>query len=1104
MKNNLTFYLTLLLTLVLQITFAQQKVVTGVVTEAGTGEPIPGVNVYVKGTKRGAATDFDGKYVIKAKQGDILEFSYLGYKTTTRKVGSSNTINVEMASDKNELETVVINALGVEVKKASEKGITVSNVKAKVLQTTGESDPVAALAGKVSGVNINLASGDPGASTNITIRGPKSIVLSNQPLFVVDGMPIIDDIYGSGVDGVERPSKIADIDPFNIESIKVIKGGAAAAIWGSKGANGVIVITTKRGRSVKGKLNLSLTSSIAFDNSLTRFPLQDKFGQGKNSEYPYPGNEYVAAGSWGDKIESRSGDPDVPNQPDYFYFVDQDGKKWYQVKAHEKHSKETFNDKNYNAVIGTGTTIRNTFQLSTATDKAKYIFGINYLDQKGIFKNSFYKKTGIFFGNTFNPTKKFKVTSNFQYIHTKQNAIQKGSNLSGLLLGLYRTPADFDNSGYVGTKYDVFNGVIHRFSQRGYRQHIGTDYKGRQSAGIGYNNPLFTVNEQKNPYNSNHVLLGSNLEYQVKDWFKVILKGGVDYANENAATYFPVNSGEAPLGSYSGYIYTYLRLNGDIIGQIDKDLNKDWNLNALVGINFLHDQINYTYGAYGDFLLPTDVPNASNATDKDNSGGIGEGFKRKSSGYTTATLSYKDLFYTTLTGRGEFSSTYEGFITYPSVTLAFDVTNLEYFKKKDNNKLNQLTLRAAYSRAGKEPDAYLRDTYYHGASGGDGYGSYWAATGYGGAFTISIIEGNQYIQPEITSEFEVGTDIRMFNNRFSLNLAYYNSLSTDLLLYQRMPPSYGFEYKWNNIAEMTNKGFEIETSYRILQKDNGLTWTLGGTLSHNKNLVTKIVGSKSVYLDGFISTSSRVAPGYGFGILRTGDYKRDDNGNIVLNDNGFPEASLEPVFYGDPNPDFKASIYTNFSYKNFRLRILSDGSFGGQSWDGTYGALTHFGRTLETANEVTVSHDEALQITNFAGEKIYQINGAVQNDDGSYTVRGNLYDFGGGTVLLDESWYTNNGGGFGKIGSQFFRDATWIKLREVTLSYNLKAKLLKKAKIKSINFGITGRNLYLWTKDKGWNIDPESNLSGSSRGRGLQYFNHPTTKSLIFTTTINF
>ena len=1119
MRKKYYLLLTFILTLVVQVGFAQTKTITGVVKEAGTGDPLPGVNVTVKGTNTGASTDFDGKYTIKAEPGQTLVFSFLGYKTVSKKVGNNNIINVNLQEEQEMLKAVTINALGIEVKKASQKAIAISNVKAKTLLSSGESDPVAALSGKVSGVNINLASGDPGASTNITIRGPKSILLSNKPLFVVDGIPIVDDIYGSGVAGVERPSKIADIDPNNIESIKILKGGSAAAIWGSKGANGVILITTKKGKKAKkGQFDVTINSSFSIDNALTKFPLQDKYGQGRNGKYFYPGNWFTESGSWGDKIADRSGGQDdymfyYPNdEQNSYYFVDQNGKKWFYIFGvssednYGKHSKETFNKKNYDAVIGTGNTLRNSIQISTATDKARYFLGFNHLDQTGIFANSYYKKIGLNYNSIMNPNKKLTIKTNVQYSNTKQNAIQKGSNLSGLLLGLYRTPADFDNSGYIGESH-VF-GTVYKFSQRSYRQPLGTTYKGRGYLGqsAGYNNPLFTVNAQKNPYYTNHIITGTNFSHQTFEWLRLTAKAGVDYANEKADEYMPVNSAGDILGSYDTYIYSYLQISGDLIAQINTQINDDITADILVGYNVFHKESDYNESYYYDFILPTETPNPYNAVDKKKYPNFGTSVRRKNSGYGTATISYKDLLYATLTGRVERSSAYYGLISYPSASLAFDVHNLEYFKKQDSDLINQLTLRASWSKVGNEPPPYRLDTYYTSAYDRESYDSYWSASDYGGAFWRSIIKGNPDIQPEITTELEFGADIKMFDHRLSLNASYYDSKSTDLILYEKVPAATGYLYKWNNVAEMTNKGYELEASYKIINKrDLGLT--LGGTYSKNKNTVTKLKGSDYIYLDGFISTSSGVAEGYGYGVLRTTDFSRDDNGNLVFDDNGFPSSPTQEEVDGtyiNSNPDFKASVYTNFNYKNFSLRVLADGSFGGQSWDGTYGALTFFGRTLETANEVTVSATEASEIVNYDGTAIQSLGNAVHNPDGSYTVRGNIRDFGAGPVLLDQSWYRTLGGGFGKVGTQFFRDATWVKLREATVGYTFKGKNLGLNKIKSVYFGVTGRNLYLWTKDKNWNIDPESNLSGSSRGRGLQYFNHPTTKSIIFRTTITF
>jgi len=1074
-----------MLALIVQLSFAQGKVITGVVTDAGNGEPLPGVNIVVKGTNTGATTDFDGKYTIKADKGQTLMFSYVGYNTVEKKVGDSNVINVQMKEGGNQLETVVINALGVEVKKVTEKGISTSKVKAKVLETTGEQDAIAAMSGKVSGVKINVASGDPGASANIVIRGPKTILGSTQPLFVIDGVPVRGGLRSSSVDGVERPSKIGDIDPNDIATIKILKGAAAAALWGTEGANGVVLITTKSGKfAKKGSIGVSIKSSISFDNTLTKFPLQDKYGQGMNGTWS------TGSGSWGDKISDRPGGNDDLDTSGT-YFEDQDGKKWYPILT--KKSKDVFNEKNRDAVIGQGMQIKNGIQLNGATQKSTYFLSINNLNQDGVFSNSYYDRTSVSFNNTFKPIEKLKVTSNIQYVHAKQNAIQKGSNLSGLLLGLYRTPADFDNSGYVGKKYSPGSLVVEG-SHRSYRRPVGTN----DHQGPGYNNPLFTVYQQENPYSSNHVVAGLNLQYKLNDWFTLIGRSGLDYASSKSANYFPVNSGEDADGKYSAYVSNYYRINNDLIAQISKKLTDDLNLDFLAGINFSHYKGESQSGYYRNFLLNVDTPTADNSTDINNAPGFGTTIKRKTAAYGSATFSYKEMLFSTITGRAERASTYGGMIFYPSISLAFDFNKLDAFK--DSEWLNSGTIRGSFAKVGNEPNPYLLDTYYVGAGDGDGWGSSWSAGSYSGSIWRDVIEGNPDLKPETTSETEFGLDLRVFD-RLNMSATYYNSKSEDLILYVPQAASSGFQYKWDNAATMTNKGIELELNYNILNKQD-FKWNFGITYTQNENMVTKLTGADYIILNGFTSTSSGVAEGQPFGVLRTGDFKRDANGKLILDANGFPQKG-DIIFAGDPNPDFLAGVHTDLKYKGFKLNIVVDGSFGGKSWDGTEGALTYFGRTTFTANEATVKASDAGNIVNYDGNPVNTLPYA-QSDGSNYTVRGNLQDFGGGTVLLDQSWYRSVGGGFGPVGTQFFKDATWIKLREVTLGYTIKAEFLKKAKIKSIDFGVTGRNLYLWTKDKTWGIDPETNLSGSSKGRGLQYFNHPTTKSILFSTSINF
>jgi len=1093
MRTKLKGLLTLVMALMLQAFFAQQHKVTGTVTDASTGEPLPGVNVVIEGTTKGTVTDFDGKYVIEASPEDVLVFSYVGYQEAREKVGDRSQINVALKPGET-LETVVINAMGVAVKKRTEKALSVTKVKADKILKSGADDPVGALSGKVAGVFLYKVSGDPGAATNINIRGPKSILGSMNPLIVVDGVPMNAGMSSSSVDGVERPSKVMDIDPNDIESIKVIKGGAAAAIWGSEGANGVILIVTKSGsKSNKGQIRVTLNSGIAFETPLTRYPLQDKFGKGLNGEWD-PSSSFRSAGSWGDKIADRPGGDDVVDTQSGLYFEDQDGRKWYPII--EKRSKEIFNDKNYNAVINTGMRLKNGIQVFGGSPNVKSYLSINDLRHNGIFENSKYNKTDVLFKNTVNIGDKVTVGTTVFYAHVFQNAIQKGSNLSGLLLGLYRTPPDFDNSGYIGDRH-VPGRLVVKKSHRSYRRYLGTNYK----QGPGYNNPLFTVYEQYNPFNADHVLGGVNLTYNLMDNFSIMFNNGLDFFARTSTNYFPINSGEDPQGRYSSSTNRDISLDTKLMAQYTPTIGDDMTLDILGGYQF--QLRNYrSHGVYyRDFLLNLDNPNTDNAKDENKSPGLFILQKRKISGFFSGTFSYKKLLFATLTGRVEQSSYYGPEAKapfFPGFSLAFDVAQLESMSKYD--WLNSLVLRGSYSIVGLEPPyAYLGYTYYVGASDSDGWGSSWSASAYDGSIWRDIIAGNPQIGPEKTRELEFGFDLKMLDNRLNTTFSYYNDKSYDLILYVPKPASSGYQYRWENIASMVNKGIELEMSYDVISKKD-MRWTIGGTYTTNNNVVTSLPGAEYVGLNGFTSTSSGVAEGQPYGVLRSGDFKRNADGSLVLDPNGFPVRG-DVIFAGDPYEDFKGSLYSDVHYKGFNFHILFDGAFGGQAWDGTTGALTYFGRTLETANEVTVDSKTAHEVVNYAGIAIADLPYAKANSDGTYTVRGNITDFGGGDVLLDQYWYRSLGGGFGPVGTQFFRDATWMKLRELAVDYTFN---IKDSFVKSVKVGVTGRNLYLWTKDKNWHIDPETNLTGPSKGRGLQYFNHPTAKSILFNTVIKF
>jgi TonB-dependent SusC/RagA subfamily outer membrane receptor len=384
MKLKLNGFLVLLLALVTQITFAQERTVSGTVSD-NAGMPLPGVSVLVKGSKTGTQTDFDGKFSIKANANQTLVLSYIGMKTQELKA-TSTTINVKLADDSIELEGVVINTLGIEVKK-NEKASSFSKVKGDVITSSGETSVIKGLSAKASGVAIVSNSADPGSGAYIQIRGQNSITGSTQPLFVIDGTPVSNDEIGSGVDGVGQQSRLNDINPNDIASVQILKGASAAALWGYRAANGVVLITTKKGK--KGKISVDVNSSVSFDQVNVEMQLQDKFGQGSNGRFARNN-----ANSYGDKISSRSGAPDVFNTTGQ-YFQTNDGRKIYPITT--KNSTENFQRSNMDSVIGDGLYIDNHIGVSGGSETTNFYLGLGNTDHDGIIRNSTYKRTSVDF-----------------------------------------------------------------------------------------------------------------------------------------------------------------------------------------------------------------------------------------------------------------------------------------------------------------------------------------------------------------------------------------------------------------------------------------------------------------------------------------------------------------------------------------------------------------------------------------------------------------------------------------------------------------------------------------------------------------------------------
>ena len=688
MKTKLKGFLTLLLALVVQITFAQEKTVSGTVTESSG--VLPGVSVLVKGTTRGVETDFDGKYSIRVNTGDVLVFSYLGYQTVERTVGNSNTIDVALEEGGEVLDEIVINALGIATDRKTVAS-SISKVSAGAITKSGENSIIQGLAGKASGVQIITSSGDAGSSAFIQIRGQSTITRSLQPLIVVDGIPVNNDEIGNTVSGVGQQSRLGDINPEDIANLQILKGASAAALWGSRAGNGVIVITTKRGKG-RGSFNINYTSSFSFDRANTVYPLQDKYGKGSNGAF----SNSTTGNSWGDRIADRSGEANELDTTSSTYFEANDGTRYYPVTA--RNSKETFNQKNIDAVFRNALTSRQNISISGAdASGSTHFFSLSSTNQEGIIRNNNYNRITTRYNNETKITDKLKLKGTFSFSNIKSDRIQQGSNLSGLLLGLYRTPADFDNTHFIGTKY--VNGTPIPNSHRSYRRELGTI--ARQSP--IYNNPLWTTDIQKNPNVVKRYIAGAELNYKVADWLSLLGRVGIDHYTDSRQSIYPINSAAANgSGSATEDFISSHQTNIDFIATSNQDLTEDFNLDLLLGVNINERTFDSRGGDYNNFILDTDKFFYGNAVIANRGTYINQQVTRTSAAYGSAAINYKDTYYLTLTGRIENASTFAANQTffYPSAEFGYEFSNTEIF---EDSFLNNGKLRLTYGQVGQEP-----------------------------------------------------------------------------------------------------------------------------------------------------------------------------------------------------------------------------------------------------------------------------------------------------------------------------------------------------------------------------------------------------------------
>lgn len=1079
----------LFLVFFMQISFAQEKSITGTVSDE-SGLPLPGATVLAKGTSNGASTDFDGKYAITANKGDILVFSYVGYSTKEVTIGDSNTINVTMAEDAESLDEVVITALGIEKKKDDDLSSS-SIVKVDQLQKSGEAGVLQALSGKTSGVNITRNSGDPGAGAYIQIRGQNTILGDSSPLIVIDGAIISNNSIGGGTAGVSQQSRLNDINQEDIESISVLKGASAAAVYGTGAANGVIVIKTKRGSKGGKKWKVDFKNSLSFDQINVEWEKQGIFGQGFGGSDHLTGSGLSNTGfSYGGRIDARSGGADTVDTSGA-YFQAANGTLYYPITG--KNSTEVYNDANRDALFKTGITNENNISFSHSGEDSRTFVSISNWDQEGIYNGaSDYRRTSVRLNSDIDFTEKLTLKLSTTYIDIESNRVQTGSNLNGLYLGYLRTSPDFDIRDYVGTHFNA-SGIPTPNSHRGYRQHLGSARTFNATDGTfsynspSYNNPLWTTNKQKNLNTVSRFILAPEFNYKINE--KILLTGrySLDYYQDNRLNYEPAGSaGDGTNGEYQEDRITESNQNINIFLTGSADLAESLRIDYTVGAQFFQNKYKRLSSEETNFTNPDEIfLNGGNAVSLNSNFDDYISKTRKSGGFAVLNFDYKNEFLFELTARGEYLSELpnSGMIFYPSASAGWNFTKYV----ENSNIVSFGKLRVSYGEVGIGPDAYKTDNYITTGGTNSGWGDGYDGASYGNPLTRSSLRGNPDLKEERVKETEFGIDTRFLNNRLSLSATFYNRTTEDALLELPIPNSTGFDSQAVNAATISNKGIELDLSGKIINNSD-LKWNMNISYTKNKSLVEDMSGSAFFGLNGFTSNSSGVAEGQPFGIIRGTRYARDANGDYVLDANGFPTASPTTDFISDPNPTWRGGLGTSISYKGFTLSGQFETSQGNQVWNGTKGVLYFFGIHQDTAVESVASQN----LVNATGDII----------PAGTRFRGFEQDFGAGPVAVDQEWWTGNGGGFGDVGEPFHEDASWTRLRELSLFYTFDKDLISKLGLTSAEIGVTGRNLFLWTDIEGF--DPDNNLTGASKGRGLEYFSNPGTKSFLTTIRLSF
>ena len=1069
MKTYVTFLLFFICT-----SLQAQITVSGVVNSADDGEPMIGVNILIKGTASGEITDFDGKYSIDVPSAEsVLIFSYTGYESQEIVVGSLRDLSITMQTSAASLDEIVVTAIGITADK-SNLGYSIQSVKADEVQNSGETNLVAALAGKAAGVQVTSSGGTAGAAAQIRIRGNKTIIGKNAPLFVVDGIPIDNSTFTSadspedavsdlGSGGVNNSNRAIDLNPDDIASMTVLKGPAATALYGIRAANGAIVVTTKRGRDTGGKPRVNISSSITFDRVNKLPELQRTYGQGNPVSgvptFQGPMTGSFTGFSWGPLItDLRYAEEASPWDPNGLIVHKDD------PRATNRQANAYDNAGNF---FETAITNNNYVSVSGGTSVVNYYLSAGNMYQTGIVPNTKFNRTSFKGTIGTHISDKLRATLSGNYVRSGGTRAQNGSNTSGVMLGLLRTTPTFDNRNGVDPDNNVLAYQFEDGRPRAYRGLLGDR--------AIYDNPYWTVYKNFLTDNVDRFIGFAQLEYDLVDGLTLNSRLGVDTYSDFRKFRNDIGSGTLPAGQVVNHAINSTDLNVDLFATYNKDVSENLRVDATLGWNFYQNKVD-NRREDGQGLASRGFFNAASA----NSFSVVERpTERQLYGlYGDLRFSFKDQVFVNITGRNDWSSTLpekNNSFFYPAVAVGWSFT--ETFKMS-SDVLSYGKLRASYGRVGNDAPFGLTTTGFAQARVRDGWttpnGVIFPALGTN-SFIPDVVLGNDELRPEFTTTIEVGADLRFFKNRLVADITYYHALSEDVINLVDISRASGFLQRAINTGEIENEGIEAAISGELVRRGD-FSYSLGLNFNTYRSVVNKIApGLNVITIDPF--GTQRIQVGEPYGIFHGTRFLRDDQGRMVIDPlDGMPLQDPVDGKVGDPNPDWTLGIRNSFTFKDLNLSFLFDIRQGGDVYNGTSGVLNNFGVGIATLDR----NDRVV------------FPGVLADENGNPTGTVNTIEVVKGGTDGGTNFYQNYG--FVNLDELTVQDGSYIRLRDISLNYTFPKKMFEASFIEGINLTLNARNVFLITDYTG--IDPETNLtSDASNVFGYDYFNNPNTRS---------